>query len=231
MSKNIVYPAYLSEQNIQALLKQIHKDELKTIATELGINMQLLSPKLALAPNDKQQALFAQALVVATYLEKYYPNQIGTIDEARKYVKGTLTMFSHFLHSRTGKPDLAYFSGSTSQTILSLAGSASSVYVPTQTEIANKNGSRLASTLPFLLEMLGSDMEIHSARFYMDDPDMNLALAFYSIRALQENARPSVSYSFFARVQLDSTYLKADLQPSKHIVLAAPLYIVNTVRV
>jgi hypothetical protein len=111
--------------------------------------------------------------------------------------------------------------------MIGLTGPGSSVYVSTQTNIENKNGSRLFTTLPFLIEALHSDIEIHSTHFSMDDPDINLTLAFYSIRALHANGQPSMDYSFFARVKLDSAYVKADLQPSKRILLASPLYLAN----
>lgn len=222
-----MYPTFLSEQTIHPLLKQIPRNEAKFIAAELGIDPQLLSSKGALAPNDKKQALFAQAFAVATYLEKHHPDQIGTIDGPRRYVRGTLTMFSHMLYNRADKPGFAYFGGTTPHTILGLSGPSNAICVPTQTEIANKNGSRLASTLPFLLEVCASDLEIHATRFYMDDPAINLSLAFYSMRALSDNGQPAIRYSFFAKVKLDSAYVKADLQPSKHILLASPLYIVQ----
>lgn len=228
MSKNIMYPMYLSEQTIQPLLKQIPRNELKVIAAELGTDIQMFSLKSALTSNDKKQVLLAQAFAVATYLEKYRPDQIGTVDAPRKYVRGSLSMFSHMLYSRKEKTDFAYFGGATAQSIVGLAGLGSGTCVKTQTEIENRNGSRLTSTLPFLLEILASEMEIHSTRSYMDDPALNLALAFYSMRALHENGHPSVTYSFFASVKVDSAFVKPDLRPSRHVLLATPLYMINT---
>ncbi len=231
MNKNIIYPAYLSEQAIQALLKQIPRSELKFIASELGIDVQALSLKLPSELNERRQALFSQAQAIVSYLEKYHPNQIGTVDYPRTYVQGTLTMFSHFLARKAERPEFSYFGGSTPQTIVGLAGAASSMIVSVQTEVENKNGSRLSSTLPFLLEVLASDLEISSNRFYLYDPGINLALAFYTMRALNENGRPGATYSFFAQVKLDSEHVPADLRPGKHLLLASPLYIINEWRV
>lgn len=227
MSKNLMYPAYLSERAIQSYLKQIPKNDLKSLAVELGVHFNIFSLKSSLSPADKNQALLTQGLAVAAYLERHHPEQIGTLDHPKKYVKGSLKMFSHFLHRRMEKSAFIYFGGSTAQTIVGLSGEASSIITVAQSEIENKNGSRLSSTLPFLIEVLGSDLEVNATRFYLDDPAINLALAFYSMRALNDNGHPAANYTFFARVKLDSEHVKPDLRPSKHTLLASPLFIVN----
>jgi hypothetical protein len=79
MSKDLIYPAYLSERTIQTLFEQIPPKILKGIAKDLGIEIQfsggLFGFKVTKASSENQQTLIAKAQAVVTYLENIIQNK------------------------------------------------------------------------------------------------------------------------------------------------------------
>src|SRR6266851_4025084 len=126
MSKRLEYYAYLSEQTIQRLFEQIPQNFLSSIALELGLDLHILTVRVTKDKGEQERALSARVKAVVAYLEKHEPEYIGTLDNPKMYIKGTLPMFSYFLPQAFGvkesdKPELIYYGGSKNTTILGLA--------------------------------------------------------------------------------------------------------------
>lgn len=236
MSKDLIYPAYLSARTIQTLFEQIPPKILQGIVKDLDIEIQLTGPvgiKVTKAFSENQQTLIAKAQAVVTYLEKHHPEQIGSIDEPSRYIKGTLRMFSHYLPQAFGtkedaKPELIYYGGSTEHTILGLAGPASYVYNPTQDPMP-----LVSSALPDLVRVLLKEFDMVSATPQFNpvkqgrkQEKREAGHALEAIEYMDEyNGPPVQMFSFFAKTKLDSEEIKG-WDWDKHIVLASPVYVI-----
>ena len=230
--KDLIYPAYLSEHTIQKLFNQIPQNMLGSIAVELNVDVKIFSLKLSKTPAEKELSLISQALAVVSFLRKHQPEQIGTVDEPKKYIEGTLKMFSHYLPQGFGtkenaKPELIYYGGSTEHTILGLAGATSYVNSPTQDPM-----TAVSSALPDLMRVLLKEFDMVSAtpRFNPVKQGSRQAKreaghALECIEYMDEyNGPPVQMLSFFAKTKLDSEQIKG-WDWDKRIVLASPLYV------
>jgi hypothetical protein len=202
LSDNLEYYAYLSEKTIKRLFEEIPNKALPAIALELGMDLKFLTAKLTLSPNDNQRTLTARLKAVLKYLEKHEPQNIGTIDNPAKYIKGTEFMFSYFMPQGFGvgweePPELIYFGASTKETILGLAGSAS--YVFTQTDGVM---SPLSSALPYLAYVIARKSGVKLSHPAFNNPDNNdVITALSAMEYMEEYNRKEdhmQTYSFFA---------------------------------
>jgi hypothetical protein len=229
MSKGLEYYAYLSEQTIQRLFEQIPKKLLPTIAAELGIDLYFLTIKVTKDKGEQEKALTTQLQAVVAYLEKHQSEQVGTIDNPKMYIKGTLPMFSYFLPQGFGvkesdQPELIYFGGSTNATILGLAGAASYVYVDT-----NGRMKQVSSSLPFLVNVIAKEYKIIPAnsrfRPFRDSTTQALAAMEY-MEEYNRQGNQLQNYSFFAKLKLDSQKVSEWRgRGGYRMLLASPLYV------
>ncbi len=229
MSKGLEYYAYLSEQTIQRLFEQIPKKLLPPIAVELGINLYFLTIKATKDRGEQEKALTAQLQAVVAYLEKHKSEQIGTIDNPKMYIKGTLSMFSYFLPQGFGvkesdQPELIYFGGSTNATILGLAGAASYVYVDTDGRM-----KQVSSSLPYLVNVIAKEYKIIPAnprfRPFWDSTTQALDAMEYMEEYNRQGSQLQ-NYSFVAKLKLDSQKVSGWRGREGHrILLASPLYV------
>jgi hypothetical protein len=227
VSKGLEYYAYLSEHTIQRLFEQIPKRALSSIAVELGIDIKILTAKLTMNKNDSERTLTSQVRAVVKYLEKEEPQNIGTVDNPKKYVKGTLQMFSYFLPQGFGvkedaTPELIYYGGSTEETILGLAGAASYVYASTDGSM-----SHISSSLPHLVSVIAKEYKITSSHPRFRQRQVSISQVLDTIEYMEEYNREDAhlqSFSFFAKLKLDSKNV-ATWNADKRVLLASPLYI------
>lgn len=227
MSKGLEYYAYLSEQTIQRLFEQIPNKMLPTIAAELGIDLHFLTIKVTKDRGDQKKALTTQLRAVEAYLEKHQSEHIGTIDNPKRYIKGTLPMFSYFLPQGFGvkesdKPELIYFGGSTNTTILGLAGSASYVFGDT-----NGRMDQVSSSLPYLVSMIAREYHIIPANPRFRHNRDNIPQTLDTMEYMEEYNRQDQqlqNFSFLAKLKLDSQKV-IGWEGDQRILLASPLYV------
>jgi hypothetical protein len=227
MSKRLEYFAYLSEQTIQRLFEQIPQNLLPPIAVELGLNLHFVTVKVTKDKGEQEQALSARVKAVVAYLEKHEPEHIGTIDNPKMYIKGTLPMFSYFLPQGFGvnendKPELIYYGGSNQTTILGLAGAASYV-------IGNTNGrmDHISSSLPYLVSLVAKEFQIVSAHPGFRPVPGSITQVLDAIDYMDEYNRKDQqlqNFSFFAKLKLDSQKVKV-WRGKRRTILASPLYV------
>src|SRR6266699_1051189 len=227
MKKGLEYYAYLSEQTIQRLFEQIPKEMLPPIAAELGIYLHFLTIKVTKDRGEQEKALTTKLQAVVAYLEKHQPEHIGTIENPKRYIKGTLPMFSYFLPQGFGvkesaKPELIYYGGSKGNTILGLAGAASYVFADT-----NGRMEPLSSALPYLVSVIAKEYQIIPAHPRFRHVRYNISQALDTIEYMETYNRQGKQlrlFSFFAKLKLDSQNVsgwKGDCR----ILLASPLYV------
>lgn len=227
MRKGLEYYAYLSEQTIQRLFEQIPKKSLPTIAAELGIDIHFLTIKVTMDKGEQEKALTAKLRAVVTFLEKHEPEHVGTVDDPKKYIKGTMPMYSFFLPQGFGvkesdPPELIYFGGSTNTTILALAGAASYVFTET-----NGSMNHVSSSLPYLVSTIAKEFKIVPAHpRFRRDPN-NFYQALDTIEYMERYNRQGEflqNYSFFAKLKLDSQNVKG-WNGDQRTLLASPLFV------
>ncbi len=139
-------------------------------------------------------------------------------------------MFSYFLPQGFGADDkqpreLIYFGGSTTRTILGLAGAASYVFTPTNGDMTQIH--EVSSALPNLTRVIAQSMPVNTI-YSRDLYDEHQALD--AMGYMERHNRPRAQlegFSFFAKVKLDSFKVKGRIpRPGdRRIVLAWPLYV------
>lgn len=226
MSKKLDYYAYLSEQTIRRMFAQIPHKMLPTIAAEVGIDLHFLTIKLSKGSSEQEEALTAQVRAVVAYLEKHESEHIGTIDDPKKYIKGTLPMFSYFLPQGFGvkesdKPELIYFGGSKNKTILGLTGAASYVFGAT-----NGSMDHISSSLPYLVSVIAKEYKIVPAHPAFRNKRQDILQVFDTMEYMEEYGRQykQQNYSFFAKLKLDSQKV-SKWEEDCRAILASPLYV------
>jgi hypothetical protein len=228
MGKELDYYAYLSEHTIRRLYAQIKRPQfLSALGLEIALELPFVKLK-ATTGEGPQEELAAQAKAVVAHLQRNEADHIGTVDAPKRYIKGTLPMFSYFLPqgfgSRGKPPELIYFGGATDTTILGLAGAASYVYTSTDGEMP-----KISSALPNLTRVIAQSLRVKIA-YKRGRYDENQALD--AMQYMDECDRPRAQleeYAFFAKVKLDSHKVKGRISypTGKHIVLAWPFYVAH----
>lgn len=162
------------------------------------------------------------------HLYKRHPTHIGTIDEPKKYISGTLPFFSYLLPQGFGtpseaEPELVYYGTSTPQTILALVGPFQNL------DSAGRSASQgsirpVSSAMPYLARVLAKEFRAQT-RFQHYRSDEGIALTFVSYaERYNRRGRPLRNCSFFATVKLDSARM-GGTQQKKRVILATPLYV------
>ena len=137
------YYIYVSDAKLDMLYAQIPRRVVDRLATELTVDLQLLSISLKEKPSDENR--YAKLKLVAGYIDKHL--KVGTVDEPEAYFRGNLPMRWGPLGGYFGvkNPNLddplcwygsdvcfewdpavqsaVYFGGFTAETVLGLGGS------------------------------------------------------------------------------------------------------------
>lgn len=224
MGKELGYYAYLSEHTIRRLYAQTRRRwYLPALGLEIGLELPFIKLK-ASTKDGREEELAAQAKAVVKYLQRHEPEHIGTVDDPKRYIHGTLPMFSYFLPQGFGSagrpPELIYFGSATDNTILGLAGAASYVFTSTDGKMPE-----ISSALPNLTRVIAQSQQVKTI-YPRDCYDEDQALD--ALEYMEKYDRPHAQlrrYSFFAKIKLDSNMVEGRDPGDKRIVLAWPLYV------
>jgi hypothetical protein len=147
MPKPIQHYDYLAQDRVKSLYQQIHKNNLLGIPIQASFTLSFFGFTIG-KPAGKESPLPEQLQAVVEYLQRHQPDDIGTVDSPRKYIGGTLSMFSHFVPQgfgvkTTDKPEFVYYGGSTDTTIIGIAGPAANLVGRATTETGDMGMFRL----------------------------------------------------------------------------------------
>jgi hypothetical protein len=138
------------------LFPQIPRDIRDRITAELRVNLKLLSATFSEKAN--QDSLFSQVDVLAKYITGH--EEVGTVDAPAAYIAGVMDLawgpFEAF--GREGS-NIAYFGGTTAETILGLGGSTRNL-IGVQPGPSDQLGGY--SSAPHLIDALSDAMDADS---------------------------------------------------------------------
>lgn len=225
MPKRIVHYEYLAGDRIRSLYQQIHRGRLSNIPIQVSPTVPLIGQVSIGTPTNKEPDLTRQLEAVLKHLEKHQPGSIGTVDEPRTYIAGTLRMFSFFLplryiQRRRPSPEFIYYGCSTNSTILGLAGPVHNLVGKSQASA--DTDKEPSSALPYLVGVLAKEYDTQTRYGIPDDEE----LALDGVEAMEENngkGKQRRAFRFLATVKLDSqNFIGRD--DDKRIILASPIY-------
>src|SRR5688572_5287702 len=107
------YYLYVSESKVNMICAQIPQGLLRGLATELKVDLKLLSATVKRAASP--ETIYSKLDVVSTYIKQ--SGRLGTVDTPEFYIKDSLMMKSISYYG------MAYYSGFSERTIVGLAGS------------------------------------------------------------------------------------------------------------
>jgi len=140
---------YISDTKVDMLYAQIPISVRNKVATELKIDLQVLSTTFK--QDSAETTRFSKLKVVTEYVEKH--EKVGTIDSPSFFFRGVLPM-------RWGKlfdTDAVYFGGITKKTVLGLSGSGKHVIG----EVGTSETGLPGSGATFLMQLI--QMDAHGA--------------------------------------------------------------------
>lgn len=143
------YYVYVSDAKLEMLYEQIPTRLRDRLATELKIDLKLLSTAFSEQPSGKSK--YAKLKLVTDFITKN--KQVGTIDNPLSYFAGTLEM--SWGPYGTGDEQIVYFGGSTNKTIIGLGGSLKHV-IGNGTDKLLHSGSHT----PYLLATLIRELQL-----------------------------------------------------------------------
>ncbi len=231
MPKPIVHYEYLAESRIRILYQQIHKGWFRRMPFQVSLSPLQLGQVTLGKPAGNEPPLTEQLDAVVAHLKKHQPIDIGTIDEPKKYIAGTLPMFTHTLPQGFGvqpsdEPEFIYFGGSTDTTILGLAGPVGNV--PGQIP-AGDSMNNVSSAVPNLVQVLAKQYRIQTRLIKTghvrgkNHDGLALTCLWYMENYNREGMQLR-NYSFLATVRLDSQRIFGTMH-GKRIILASPVYV------
>lgn len=123
MAKRIEHYEYLAQDRIRNLYQQIHSGRWHDFPIEVSPSVPFIGQITVSKPSGKEPSLPQQLQAVVKHLQKHQPGDIGTVDMPKRYILGTLPVFSHFLPQEpkvnvAAIPEFIYYGGSTETTIL-----------------------------------------------------------------------------------------------------------------
>lgn len=226
MGKRIMHYEYLAKDSIRMLYEQLPTGVLRSLGGQNSLNLPVVGQLALSTPGRREPAIIDQVRAVEAHLAKHEPEKIGTIDDPRMYIKGTMPMYScflptEFLLKRRIKPEFIYYGGSTGSTILGLAGPVHNLR--TKTQASRDSEHEVSSAQPYLVRVLADEFHVRS-RFKAVDYDDGEALA--CIEYMEEYNRKGKqlhNLSFLATVKLNSDRIDG-LDVDQRIILASPIY-------
>ncbi len=210
---------YVSDTKVDMLYEQIPHRLRDELATELKIDLKLLSTAFSQQPSEKTR--FSKLRMVTDFIEKN--EQIGTVDAPASLFRGIMEMHwgpvGGFHDAKT-----VYFGGETDNTILGLGGSLK--HVIGETGESNPPDCPPGSHLPYLTTALTSD---YLSRYTRDGKEETEMQILYVIGwATQSMTGPTQKLEFLAKRLLEGNGpYKFDVYeiPPKHVLLGSPVYV------
>jgi hypothetical protein len=151
-----------------------------------------------LSDADKQEDILS-------YLDKQ--GAVGTVDEPKQYFRGTLDLCWGNFGGHWSTGDLVYFSGTTSETVLGLGGSAAHVVRPNPEAMPERSSVFTPmSYTPYIMDALSQEFPVdmeHAGLYPSEDQaeaDTHMALTLKSVLgdALAHGEDADVVSNFFA---------------------------------
>jgi hypothetical protein len=203
---------YVSESKVDMLFAQIPQKIQDRIATELKIDLKVVSATFR--EKERASSLYARCEIVVNYLED---NEIiGSVDEPAAYFGGSLPVrWAIFRDERTDP--VVYFGGETAYTVCGLGGSARHIVGAIPSGVSTQNMFAISgSSLPGLLPLIYSaENQITSIPAVNEPEGEDEILAF--TKAL---TGPLQRINFLARRLL---YVRA--RDGKNALLGTPIYV------
>ena len=234
------YYLYVSDTKVDMLYSQIPDRERHTIATELKIDLKLLSATFKETPPAETR--YSRLQVVCDYIRRQ--DSIGSIHDTKPYFEGKLMMswgpvVNGYGSEGRGKVRSAviFFAGRQGRTILGLGGSSRHVIGSVAGE-----GPDLQSALPFLVDAL---VEAGDFKGYVDERWLDDVLTITKVKDIKEpmalslvnsvssqlmQTRPPQRLEFVARRLLTGTPLRrpgdsSEADAELRVVLGSPVYV------
>lgn len=214
---DLKYYIYVSTTKLDMLYSQVGLSEKtkKSFDWSVGFKAFKVSRK---SESEKEPDRDEKLKAVVDALD--YSQLVGTVDQPKDYVRGTLPM-RYGIFRDAGRPDeeppLVYFGGRTQHTVFGLGGSSKHIEGNAG---CSATGSRSATPylIPHLLQGLGQSAEGWNA-FRTDDPTVCEAI----ILATDNNPGPTQNLEFLAKTLFVSSY--RDRQGASNVLLGTPLFV------
>jgi len=223
---------YISDSKVDMLYPQIPQKRLSKIATELKINLGILSLKFGHQPTEKNRQ--DKLNLIIRYLKE--EGAVGTVDSTKEYFEGVLPM--------RGTPwpyiekGMVYFGGTTkSGTVLGLGGSIHHCIGELRGETDTRSYSGLGPLITKLTEELdparyGQLMNMYHSARGLDGRRLELTDELV-LRLTAEVTRydisgPTQNLEFVAKRLVESLAvpdLWHDPNTKLHVVLGTPIYV------
>lgn len=211
------YYIYVSDTKVDMLYDQIPTRLRDKLATELKIDLKVLSTTFSEQPAEATR--FSKLKVVTEFIEKH--KLAGTVDSPAAYFRGTMQM-------RWGphplEQEMVYFGGMTDHTILGLIGSMKHI-IGNQGDafVHSFSGAdalvavlRMEQQMP-ILESSSLLIEVYETTTYMEGPKQQLK--FLAKRLADSN-------DYLDDEAFTYTYaIHRDDNPEKRILLGSPIYV------
>lgn len=223
MVDSLKFYVYVSDTKVDMLYQQVPKRTLQKIASELSINLKLMTAGLGatIKPSSWEETRYSKLKIVTKYLEEQ--EDIGAVDNLGygNYFKGTLPM-------KWGAPpedrdrDFVFFAGSTAKTLVGLGGSTQHLIGTTKVPNDNRFYS-WPSSLSYILTAL-EKYSLSPKKFTENEAEAQALwgteVAIISAHGISQNVEFLAVKYFFGGVQ--STRLGIT---QTWVVLGSPLYV------
>jgi hypothetical protein len=200
---------YVSDAKLEMLHAQIPGKRRDRIATELKLDLKLISLSLSELPSEENR--YSKLAVVTNYLES--EGQVGTIDVPNAYLRAKVVMTWGQPQSATETDDTVYFAADTGPLLVLLAGSPKHLVGGTAPSFDTPSGS----LTPQILRSL--------RRFQRKDaaPDAESAAELVE-HAVRWHVGADDTLEFLARRLLHDTGARSG-RKSKPIFLGSPVWV------
>jgi hypothetical protein len=142
------YYVYISDAKVDMLLPQIPHEDKRRIATELKIDLKILSAARK-TEADIEDNRIKRLEAVCNFISEY--GNVGSVDEPDEYIAGTLLLnWGDIRYWKFEDANAVFFTGETEQSYVGLGGSAKHVIGST----SNKDHYMANSTFPHLVYVL-----------------------------------------------------------------------------
>jgi hypothetical protein len=217
MEDEMKFYVYVSTTKVDMLYEQIPAKTRDKIATELKIDLKVVSTTFSEAPAEPTR--FSKLKLVTEFIEKNA--EVGTVDQPRSFFSGTMDM-KWGAFNRHGQPTgLVYFGGMTDHTVLGLGGSEKHVIGG----IGNSEATASASLMPVLIRILSSEFPYSDdlASTARDDDPVSHGTLLAVRNATEKMRGPSQNLEFLAKRLVESREIDED--DKKTVLLGSPIYV------
>lgn len=230
----LAYYEYLAQERIRNLYQQLGHRRWMLGLGDFGIEVQAFPiPSLRFSAGKSRPAgvdvdVVTQLQALMKRMQERHPNDIGTVDEPKRFIAGNLPMFTYSLPRGFGTrpdatPEYIYYGASTQNTLLGLAGPYRNLSLTDQAS-TDTGGQHISSAIPCLVNVLAKEYH-RETRYKQYGYSASTALSF--VQYAEEYNRPDCpvnNRAFLATVKLDSATM-GNTRMGRRVILATPLYV------